>query len=153
MKYFTKVTTIEELKKAYRELSKLYHPDKGGDAEIMKVVNNEYEELFKNLKVSEEVAGEFTNIMNDLINIDDLEIEIIGSWVWLSGNTYANKELIKGLGFKWSKKSKMWYHKPTVEGQEQEENNYKRAYGVDIARANYGSETIKTSKRDPKHLN
>jgi len=149
--YFKNVKNLEELKKAYKDLCKKHHPDKGGSTEIMQVINNEYQELFKTLKMNEEMAGEFTNIMSDLMSMDEVEIEIIGTWIWLSGNTYANKDKIKALGFKWSKKSSMWYHKPTAQGEEQEGNNYKRAYGIDIARANYGSETLKSSSK-PKHL-
>lgn len=35
----------EEIKRAYRELSKIHHPDKGGDPEKFKEINNAYEIL------------------------------------------------------------------------------------------------------------
>ena len=50
MKYFNNVNTLDELRKEYRRLSMIHHPDKGGDPEVMKDVNNEYEKLFDSLK-------------------------------------------------------------------------------------------------------
>jgi hypothetical protein len=37
-------------------------------------------------------------------------VEVVGSWIWLSGNTYNVKDSIKELGFKWSKNNKKWYY-------------------------------------------
>ena len=43
--YFTGCTTKEQLKKRHRELCKKYHPDKGGNEEIFKRMQAEYEIL------------------------------------------------------------------------------------------------------------
>jgi hypothetical protein len=39
MKFFEGVLTEEELKSTYRKLVKVNHPDKGGNTEIMKMIN------------------------------------------------------------------------------------------------------------------
>ena len=45
-KYFTKeYETISDIKKHFRELSKKYHPDKGGTDEQFRELYNEYEYL------------------------------------------------------------------------------------------------------------
>ena len=41
---------IEEIKKAYRKLVKIHHPDKGGDSEVMLEVNSAWEILKKKYK-------------------------------------------------------------------------------------------------------
>ncbi len=41
---------LEEIKKAYRELVKIHHPDKGGDSEVMLEVNSAWEILKKKHK-------------------------------------------------------------------------------------------------------
>jgi hypothetical protein len=41
---------LEEVKAQYRELAKLYHPDKRGNAEMMVKINGAYELLCKELK-------------------------------------------------------------------------------------------------------
>lgn len=38
----SKEATLKEIKKAYRELSKTHHPDKGGDEEVFKVISKAY---------------------------------------------------------------------------------------------------------------
>lgn len=45
-KYFKNVKNLEDLKKQFRDLLKKNHPDNGGDAEVMKEVNVEYDALF-----------------------------------------------------------------------------------------------------------
>jgi curved DNA-binding protein CbpA len=120
MKHFINCNTIEELKQQYRKLAKLHHPDNGGNAETMKRINAEYDELFKILqrqynanakadKQNTERPEEFRELIEKLIKLDGVIIEICGSWVWLSGNTYKHRDIIKELGFLWSKGKKMWY--------------------------------------------
>ena len=45
-KYFKNVKNLEDLKKQYKALLKQHHPDNGGDVEIMKAVNVEFDALF-----------------------------------------------------------------------------------------------------------
>ena len=42
--------TLEDLKRAYRNLAMKHHPDRGGDVETMKEVNALYDEFFDRLK-------------------------------------------------------------------------------------------------------
>lgn len=41
----SKTSSQEEIKKKYRELSKMHHPDKGGDEEVFKKINEAYSTL------------------------------------------------------------------------------------------------------------
>lgn len=50
MKYFTNCGSLEELKAEFRRLAMIHHPDRGGDAEAMKAINNEYDIIFPVLK-------------------------------------------------------------------------------------------------------
>lgn len=118
--YFTPTpNTLEELKKHYRKLVFMHHPDKNGDAEKMKAVNNEYDKLFKILKdvhqtkdgetytakqTSTETADQFKDLINELMKMDDIEIEIIGCFVWVTGNTRTYKDKLKELKFQWHSK-------------------------------------------------
>lgn len=136
--YFQNVKTFDELKKAYRDLMKKYHPDlnKGKEkecTEIAKVINNEFEYLFKILpnqrknknnefyetKKEFETPQEYMDIITKIIIFKDIQIDIIGSWIWVSGNTKPIKEILKELKFKWHSVRQMWYlnfskHKSTL---------------------------------------
>lgn len=52
MKYFTNCTTLEALKKEYRRLCMLHHPDRGGDTATMAAINDEYDAVFPAFKLS-----------------------------------------------------------------------------------------------------
>ena len=152
--------TLEELKKQYRKLVFTHHPDKGGDAEKMKAINNEYDKLFKILKdvhqtkdgetytakqTSAETADQFKDLINKLMKMDDIEIEIIGCFVWVTGNTKAYKDKLKELKFQWHSKKTAWFLKP---------ENYRcksrKNYEFDEIREMYGTSGKSHSKGTDK---
>lgn len=51
MKYFANCNTLDELKKEFRRLAMIHHPDHGGDTATMQAINGEYEALFPRLKL------------------------------------------------------------------------------------------------------
>ena len=117
LKYFVNIQTIEELKKVYKELAKQLHPDLGGNKEKFQEMNNEYDKLLESLKANKKAnkannkdSDKFKDIINELIKYNELTIEIIGSWLWISGNTYPLRDMIKNLGLLWSKGRKKWYY-------------------------------------------
>lgn len=154
MKWFNPTPkSLEELKKQYRTLAMKQHPDCGGTVEAMQQINNEYDTLFEQLKTihttptgdtykanTNETPEQFKNIINRLIVLEGISIEIIGSWVWVTGNTYQHKEIIKSLMFRWSNSKKAWY----FHGDNYHKTS-KKTFTLDEIRDLYGSQTI-TSK-------
>ena len=148
--YFTPAPkTFEELKSMYRKLAVQYHPDRGGDAEAMKSVNNEYDELFPKLKDTHQTkAGEiytakhptaetsehFKILINELMKMDGIVVEVIGCFVWVTGNTKPNKDKLKELKFQWHSKKYAWYLKP-----EDYKKRSRRDYDLDEIREMYGT--------------
>ena len=157
MKYLKNVNTLEELKKAYRNWTKRLHPDCGGSDAEMKILNNEYDELFEILKnkhnatadenhQTTETPEEFRSIIDQLIKMQGVEAEICGSWIWCRGNTWEHKDEIKGMGFQWSKSKKSWYWFHREEGAE---NRKRRGhYSMAKIREKFGSELF-SSDPDP----
>lgn len=43
-----------------------------------------------------------------LLTFKNCKIEIIGNWIWVSGNTKYYKEILKSLKFNWINNKKAW---------------------------------------------
>lgn len=152
MKWFQNPQTLEELKKQYKKLAMKYHPDLGGDTATMQEINNEYDSLFEQLKnthtnangetytttvETKEAPEEFRNFINVLISLKGINIEVCGSWLWITGNTREYKEIFKSLKFRWSKSKQAWYYH-TSDYQKKS----KKTYSLNEIRDLYGSQTI-----------
>lgn len=151
MKWFNGISTAEELKKAYKKLALKYHPDRpGGDLKAMQEINAEYDEMFARIgKVHMNSKGEtytketsetpeiYRNIIDKLIKLDGIQIEICGTWLWITGETKKHKEILKSIGFNFSRSKIAWYFhfEPYVK-------RGKKKYTLSEIRSLYGSEVI-----------
>lgn len=119
--YFENVRTLDELRKTYRNLAFIHHPDKGGKTAVMQEINNQYERLSKQLIDSNEyftderkeyeyqVSDELKQKLDKVIFLPNINIELIGTWIWLTGSTYAVKTILKDEGFMFSATKLAWY--------------------------------------------
>ena len=167
MKYFTNVNTLEQLRRQYKELLKKYHPDNAnGCTTATQDINAEYDKLFKVLKDKHESKSdkttdstaykdsEYSNmydsqddkalreILQKIINFDGIEIELVGSWLWVSGNTFKYKKKLKELNFKWASQKKMWYWK-----SEAYHKKSKKSLSMEDIRSYYGSTKVYTNSK------
>ena len=150
LKYFKNCTTKEECKKMYKKLAFKHHPDRGGDLDTMKEINNEFDWIMKNgiFKSAKKDAkkdydfstSQFKDIIEQLIKFDNIIIDIVGCFIWVSGNTYPIKEELKQLGFRYSKNKKSWYIAPAEYMQNRK--SYKRQYSMEEIKNKYGCTTI-----------
>jgi curved DNA-binding protein CbpA len=150
-------------RKQYKELLKLHHPDNGGDLQIMQEINAEYDRMFKILKERHENSSadsgtenaDYNNmkydfaedeklreILNRIIHFEGMDIELVGEWIWVSGNTYACKKELKELGFRWASQKKMWYWH-----SEAFRKISRRTLSMDEIRNYYGSTRVQPEKR------
>lgn len=156
MKYFININTIDDVKARFKELAKKLHPDCGGDAEEFKAMMNEYKivfEQYKNIHVTKdgetyekettETPEQFADIINNIIHFEDVTIEIIGSWIWLSGNTLKYKDVIKEAGFFWSKSKRAWYY-----NGEKTKSRRRGRYSMNQLRDKWGAQEVKTEKQE-----
>lgn len=160
-RFFENVETLEQLKAEYRRLTKLHHPDCGGDLETMKQINIEHDRLFEILKAKQnakadadstgrtkrttETAEEFRTILEKLMRIDGLEVELCGSWLWIGGETKPHKDELKAAGCRWSRNKGMWYWHHKEEGQKWHRG--KSTMGE--IRSKYGSQHIVRDNNSP----
>ena len=149
------VKTLEELKTEFRKFAFIFHPDKGGEIEKFKQLNNEYQYLIKNLSLynqeqknnNENINNtandleEFQNIINEIIIFSDIEIEIINKFIWVkTAKNHPANEILKKLKFKYATQKKLWYFHNI--------KNYKSFGKKDIEeiRTKYGSKKVEFNK-------
>lgn len=153
--YFTNCKTSEEIKKEYRRLCFLHHPDLGGDEEIMKEINRQYAAASDNrtrqerpnwteyqYREANEVAEIIRKAIEQIITLEGINIEVCGLWVWVSGNTYPIKDVLKKAGFKFASKKRMWYFAGVPA------KNYNRQYSMPEIREMHGTKTVKLDENE-----
>ncbi len=141
--------TPEIVRQAYRKACSKYHPDKNpGGLEMMKAVNLAYESLkdtTETIDLDESALNygdELNEALNAIIELDGLEIELCGSWVWVSGNTREHKDILKESGFKYAGKKKMWSFHPA------DFKSWSRGKAsMDDIRGTYGSKQVRGQGR------
>lgn len=131
MKWFKNCKTQKEAKSLYHTLCRKYHPDLGGDVATMQEINSEFEKVFERLpkdsnssnntksadskqtatgnEQTAQTAKKFMKIIQELVKCEGLTIEIVGSWIWLSGDVYKYLRKVKQMGFMYSTKHKKYY--------------------------------------------
>lgn len=158
-KYFTNCKTAEDLKQEYKRLAKMLHPDcnRGKDttAEFQKM-QAEFDEVWiylKNIHVNkdgesytketDEKAADFREMINALLKIKGINVEMCGSWLWITGDTKNAKEKLKALNCRWSRNKGAWYyhfgayHKTS-----------KKSMSLEAIRFMYGSRTFSADDSD-----
>lgn len=149
--FFKGCNTLDEVKQLYRTLAKQLHPDMpGGDTEKFKALSNDFEIASKMAANNERAAGNMTDeqfeqtiadsaaykqAIDGIINLDGITIELVGNWVWVTGNTYPVRENIKAAGFVFAGKKKAWYFR----SEDFAVKNYNKKLSLDEIKSKYGS--------------
>ncbi len=157
--FFTGCTTVEATKKAYRELAMRWHPDRpGGDTETMQRINAEYHAKLKSFDGHETVGDDnkqrqyhynerkeqdLMEKLGEILRVKMVaDVYMIGSWLWIRGDTKPVKDQLKALGCKWHGDKQCWYwHAP-------ENKSWSRGKGNFQSMAmRYGWESYKTDDK------
>ncbi len=153
MQYFTHLTTVEAIKSEFRKLAMQHHPDRGGDATIMQEINRQYHAVLKACdgqtsgehayRYREDVEQEVMQKLLELLKLRGLDLALIGYWIWVTGDTKANKEALKAAGLQWHRERQCWYYKP---------KDWKRSSrskgSLDALAAKYGCRTFATAEEE-----
>lgn len=154
--YFAHCRTAEETKKVYHKLAMKFHSDNGGNDDLMKELNSQYTDAWNRLKdvheYKDSTTGEsktytskqsttetpemFIEIVRKLSTIPDIEVEMVGTWLWISGNTFPYKNQLKSFGCRWSSGKKIWYW--TTESYQRKSSKQ----SMNTLRMKYGSQML-----------
>jgi len=144
IKEFSEVTGINEAKKVYKTLAKKLHPDVGGSEEEFKLLNAIYNDFIEHkiyFSNDFKIDLDLEKIISQILHFENIVIELVGSWIWLSGNTKEIKDKLKELGFKWASKKKMWYY-GEMKGKSHGEKS------LDEIKGKYGSKVYKKKENE-----
>lgn len=135
----------EEARNLYRKLSKANHPDLGGCKETMQAINLAYEGYTAHScggdsaaqGVERDLASKIAEVMGFGLP-ESVEVELVGLWLWMRGDTKPYKEQIKAAGFRWSARRGAWHWTPVKAKWRPS------SYDMDAIRMRYGSTTYRT---------
>lgn len=146
--------TENDIKKAYKKAALKYHPDRNPlGTELMKAVNAAFDFLMNNLEninkfQSEDkqdhynYTEELEEILSTLSGLMGIVYEVIGNWVWISGETKEHKEILKKIGCKWAIKKKQWFYRP----EEHKSRRNRKEHSIDEIREMYGTNGQRAAK-------
>ncbi len=155
MKWFVGCDSLDQVRTMYKKLAKQYHPDLGGDTLTMQEINKEYafasSAVIKGANLSEEetehqiLSSEAYRIaLEAIVHLEGITIELVGWWIWVTGNTRSVKASLKAAGYYFASKKVAWYFRTA---------DYKVSRGgkktLDEIRAKYGSEIITGHAKRP----
>ena len=125
MKYFKECKTEIEVKARFKKLALEFHPDRTGydTNEKMAEINAEYKKalvfVMKNqgktdTQIDEELnlSDDYIKIINSIIYLDGLVIELVGNWIWVTGETKIHKDILRENALRWASKKLAWYWSP-----------------------------------------
>lgn len=135
-------TSASEIQLRYDELSKIFIDQE----EMLQAIKTEYSTLMSVLteskpveEVKEEVStlSDIIKVLQEKVNPEGLKLEIVGKWLWLSGATFAVKEALKELGFRYSPDKKNWYWR-----SEDDRSSNEKPIPLEMIREKFGSQQV-----------
>lgn len=158
MKYFNATMDIKELRSLFHKFCISMHPDKGGnhndfidmkneyDYTLLIVSGNEREKAFKENRepfFNFESEKEIAEMIQKIVRVKGIIVEICGSWIWLTGNTFPVHDTIHAFGFKFSRQKKAWYFSPYMA-----KKKVKGRYNMNKIRSTFGSVIIESNDEE-----
>lgn len=147
--YFSNCDSVDCAKALYRKLAVKLHPDKGGEHEIFVAMQNEYEAFLSSfgqtknqIEDDKTFVEEFIRTHSFFATMNGVTVELTGLWIWVSGNTYPHKDVLKEQGFLFSSNKKRWYKDLRVADGEKMVRSGRGRYSFDKIKSKYGYSSV-----------
>lgn len=143
----------DDAKTLFRKLSKKMHPDLGGTHEAFIELKRQFENFRPPFSKENEFSNaefdkrKFADIVELLKDLDNVTISFVGSFIWIEGNTYSQKDKIKSISLpgynkaRYAGKKKAWYFSPIDYSKKSG-----KVYELDKIKEMFGSESYTQKK-------
>lgn len=159
---FSTLANVGQMKRAYQKLAMRLHPDRGGDTEAFKALQSAYHEALQgqHQRTETDSRGEEhtyyynrdreQSVMDKIsailaLNLDGIEINLIGTWVWVTGDTRPNaRKFRQQLKLSWHSRREAWYWHPP----QRRRTRYNANASLSDLAASYGSRSFRSGRND-----
>ena len=141
---FDNCKTLADLLKTLKSVAVMF-PVPGGAYQILVQSKNDFLAALQDPKFGFDQLPEwvqqdyfdFPEILDQLVRLKELDLEMIGSWLWVSGYTWKYKDQLKELGLQFAPDKKLWYWRPA-----DERSGNSHPMPIDLIRDLHGSDTV-----------
>lgn len=123
------------------ELNKIFNDQD----EMLQAIKTEFTTLMSVLSESKPVEevkekeslADIIKVLQERINPEGIKLEIVGKWLWISGATFAVREGLKQLGFRYSGNKQSWYWR-----SDEDRSANSKPVPIELIRKKYGSNEV-----------
>jgi len=113
------------------------------NCEYSQIIKNPFFSFEKQSKLNQDDFLRYPDLIDQIVKLNGIIIELIGDWLWLSGNTYCHSIILKKLGFFFAPKKIMWYFRPpefkAPNSKPMSIDEIRLKYGCELINGNYQS--------------
>ena len=146
-----KTYTAREIKIAFRKAQHKNHPDKNGDKILSQMINAAWELLKDKGDITYiqhadtiDMSARLLKAIDAAIVLDGVIVEVCGSWVWVTGETFKHKDKLNEAGYLYSRSKKAWYFNGSLTKVIAKKRG---SMSLDEIRNSHGSEVIKSTDK------
>lgn len=151
--FFHACHDMDAARATFRELCKRYHPDTGGDAETFRAMVSEFQQFQRDVWAnsgrakwgtayqpkpdSHNLPEQTFNRLSAVLRWPDITVEILGTWLWVQGDTRKYTKEFRKLAFQFSSKKSAWFYH-----YEAYRKRYGRDYSMEELRTMHAGQTM-----------
>lgn len=163
--WFDGVKLVADAKALFKKLAFANRPDRGGDLQTMQEIAEQFQALLKtfhkqtttgsdgkdhtyyyNQATEQAIIDKINELLSSGALIDGVDAYIVGSWLWVEGNTKPVKHLLgkDGLKMQWHSNRLAWYFK----GDPSYKPRFNSAASLEDLKHYYGASKVNTKAKE-----
>lgn len=91
------------------------------------------------------MSEEYRAVVEQLMAFTGIVVDVVGNWIWVTGNTYPIRKQLKETGLFYASKKVAWYYRSEefkTTGSRKSLEEIKAKYGSETVRSNHSRNAI-----------